>query len=48
MVIWEEMIRKNINPDRTAINMYVAALGKSTDPRHKMEEERAKTLLKNM
>ena len=44
MEIWETMTQNWIQQDRTAFNMYVAALQKGTDRKYQQEIERVKRL----
>ena len=44
MEIWETMTQNGIQQDRTAFNMYVAALQKGTDRKYQQEIERVKRL----
>ena len=44
MEIWETMTQNGIQQDRTAFNMYVAALQKGTDRKYQQENERVKRL----
>ena len=46
MEIWETMAKKGVQYDETALNMYIAALQKSTDRKFTQEVERAKKLHK--
>ena len=44
MEIWDTMTQNGIQQDRTAFNMYVAALQKGTDRKYQQEIERVKKL----
>lgn len=44
MEIWKTMTQNGIQQDRTAFNMYVAALQKGTDRKYQQEIERVKRL----
>ena len=48
VVLWEEMLAKGIEPDVTAVNMFIAALNKSSDRKYIMKKESAMALLREL
>lgn len=44
MMIWEEMTRKGVKQDKTAVNIYLKVLSQSNDRKYLQEIERVKRL----